>query len=242
MGLDVDELLELVELAVHLEDGDLLAKEGVGAVEELDARVRAGELAAAGDPRNGGALVEEVGGVEVLDTLLHDHANAEDLALVVVGDELGGEHLDHDVGILLLGVDELIEIGLARLDGSLDGLEGVTTLGHVTLDLPGELDVVGDVEVDLEIEHVADALVGEGVETLEDKDGGGLDLLGGVEHAGDVVVDGLVDRLALHESLGLLVHEVCRGGRGGGPGQLRNFDKAEFAIENIPRGERSGAS
>ena len=30
------------------------------------------------------------------------------------------------------------------------------------LDLPGELDVVGDVEVDLEVEHVADALVGEG--------------------------------------------------------------------------------
>ena len=54
------------------------------------------------------------------------------------------------------------------------------------------------------------------VETLEDKDVGGLDLLGGVEHAGDVVVDGLVDRLALHESLGLLVHEVCRGDGEGG--------------------------
>ena len=173
------------------------------------------ELAAAGDPRNGGALVEEVGGVEVLDTLLHDHANAEDLALVVVGDELGGEHLDHDVGILLLGVDELIEIGLARLDGSLDGLEGVTTLGHVTLDLPGELDVVGDVEVDLEIEHVADALVGKGWRPSRIRMEGDSIFSAGVEHAGDVVVDGLVDRLALHESLGLLVHEVCRG-RGGG--------------------------
>ena len=211
VGLDVDELLELVELAVHLEHGNLLTEEGVGSVEELDARVRAGQLAAAGDPRDGGALVEKVGGVKVLDTLLHDHAHAEDLALVVVGDELGGEHLDDDIGVLLLGVDELVEVGLARLDRSLDGLERVATLGHVALNLPGELNVIGDIEVNLEVEHLTDTLVREGVEALENENVGGFNLLGGVEHASDVVVDGLVHGLALLERLDLVVHEVCYG-------------------------------
>ena len=84
----------------------------------------------------------------------------------------------------------------------------MATLGHVTLDLPRELDVVGDVEVDLEVEHVANALVREGVEALEDEDVRGLDLLRGVEHAGDVVVDRLLDGLALLERLDLVVHEV----------------------------------
>ena len=230
MRLDVDELLELVELAVHLEHGNLLAEEGVGAVEELDAGVGARELAAAGDPGDGGALVEEVGRVEVLDTLLHDHAHAQDLALVVVGDELRGEHLDDDVGVRLLGVDERVEVGLARLDGGLDGLQGVATLGHVALDLPGELHVVGDVEVDLEVEHLAHALIREGVEALEDQDVGGLDRLRGVHHAGDVVVDALLHGLTLLERLDLVVHEVC--GSKGGTGRSVSSPSRRFAMNN----------
>mmetsp|Transcript_5430 Transcript_5430/g.18886 ORF Transcript_5430/g.18886 Transcript_5430/m.18886 type:complete len:398 (-) Transcript_5430:65-1258(-) len=206
--LHVDELLELVELAVHLHDGHLLAVPRVRAVEELDARVRARELAAARDPADGRALVVQVHGVKELDALLLDHAHAQDLALVVVRDELRGQHLEDDVAHLLLRVDVRVKVGLARLDGRLDRLEGVAALGHVALDLPRELDVVGDVEVDLEVVHVAHALVVEGVQALHDEDLGGGDLLRRVEEAGHVVVDRLLDGLALHQVLHLAVHVV----------------------------------
>jgi hypothetical protein len=46
------------------------------------------------------------------------------------------------------------------------------------------------------------------VEALEDQDVGGHNLLGGVHHAGDVVVDALLHGLALLQVLDLLVHEV----------------------------------
>jgi hypothetical protein len=50
----------------------------------------------------------------------------------------------------------------------LDGLQGVAALGHVTLDLPRELHLVGDVQVDLEVQQVAHALVVERVQALDD--------------------------------------------------------------------------
>ena len=84
----------------------------------------------------------------------------------------------------------------------------MTTLLHITLDLPVELDLVGDVKVEREVEEVTDTLVEHGVKTLNDDDGGGLDGLGGVEGTIDVVVDGLGDGLAILECLDLLVHEV----------------------------------
>jgi hypothetical protein len=46
------------------------------------------------------------------------------------------------------------------------------------------------------------------VQTFDDKDLGRRDKLRRVEEAGDVVVDGLLDRLALLDRLHLLVHEV----------------------------------
>ena len=110
VGLDVDELLEVVEGTVHLDYGDVVAVEGVGTVLELDAGEGAGELLSAGLPVDLGTLVEEVAGGEVLDALLLDHADAEGLG-VVLG-ELGGEDLDGEVGELLLGGDESVEVGL----------------------------------------------------------------------------------------------------------------------------------
>ena len=79
-------------------------------------------------------------------------------------------HLDDDVGRLLLGVDVGVEVGLARLDGGLDGLQRVAALLHVALDLPGELDLVADVQVDLEVQQVGHALVVEGVQPLQHHD------------------------------------------------------------------------
>lgn len=72
---------------------DLLAIVGVRPIEELDAGEGAGELAAARDPRDGGALVEEEAGVEELDTLLLDEAHTQHLALLLVRNQLRGQHL-----------------------------------------------------------------------------------------------------------------------------------------------------
>jgi len=71
----------------------------------------------------------------------------EDLALLLVGHEVRGQHLDDHVGVAALGRHVGVEVRLARLDGLLDGLERVAALDHVALDLPGELDVVGDVQI-----------------------------------------------------------------------------------------------
>ena len=71
----------------------LLPKVCVGAIEELDAGKGAGQLAAAGDPGDGGALVEQVGGLEELDALLLDEAHPQYLALLFIGDQLRGQHL-----------------------------------------------------------------------------------------------------------------------------------------------------
>ena len=177
-------------------------------VVELDARERARQLAPARDPRDRRALVEQERRAEQLLALLLDQAHPQDLALLLVGHELRRQHLDDDVRELLLRVDELVKVGLARLDRRLDRLERVAALGHVALDLPRELDLVRDVEVDLEVEQVAHALVVEGVQALDDEDLGGLDPLRRVEEPGHVVVDGLVDGLALAQRLDLLVHEV----------------------------------
>lgn len=53
----------------------------------------AGQLAAAGDPGHGGALVKQVHRVKQLLAVLHDQAHAQDLALLLVGHQLGGQHL-----------------------------------------------------------------------------------------------------------------------------------------------------
>lgn len=71
----------------------LLAVVGVWPVEELDAGEGAGELAAAGDPGDGGALVEEEGGLEEVDALLLDEAHAQHLALLLIRYELRRQHL-----------------------------------------------------------------------------------------------------------------------------------------------------
>ena len=78
------ELLQIVELAVHLEHGHVVAQELVGAVGELDARVGAGQLLAARRPLDRGALVEQISGVEVIFTFLLDELDLEDLALLLV--------------------------------------------------------------------------------------------------------------------------------------------------------------
>ena len=205
-GLNVDELLEVVEGSVHLDDGDVLSKVLLLLRGKLHSGCGGGKLGLGGDPVNVGALVEEEGGVEVSDTVLLDAPDTE--GLLVFGVELSGEDLNDHVGVLLLGIDEGVKVGLTGLDGSHDGLEGVTTLLHVTLDLPVELDIGGDVKVEGKVKKVTDALVVHGVKSLNDDDGGRLDGLRGVKGSVHVVVDGLLNGLSVLEGLDLLEHQV----------------------------------
>ena len=105
-------------------------------------------------------------------------------------------------------MSHLVKIGLPRLDGRLDRLQTVPTLLHVALNLPGKLDVVRDVQVEAEVQQVAHSRVVHGVQALDDDNGGGLNGLRGVEGSVDVVVDGLLYRLAALQGGELLVHEV----------------------------------
>ncbi len=71
----------------------LLAIVGVRSIEELDAREGASELAATGNPRDGGSLVKQEAGVEELDTLLLDESHTQHLALLLIRNQLSGQHL-----------------------------------------------------------------------------------------------------------------------------------------------------
>ena len=128
--------------------------------------------------------------------------------LLVLGVELGREDLNDVVGVLLLGLNVGIEIGFTGLDGCHDGFEGVTTLFHIALDLPVELDIRGDIKVKGEVDEFTDTVINEGVESLNDDDGGGLDLLGCVKGSVNVVVNGLHDALSVLKGLDMLIHEV----------------------------------
>ena len=82
-----------VRCRIEAEEGHLLAVVCVRAVVELNAGEGARDLAATWDPGDGGALVEEVDGVEELLALLLDEAHAQHLALLLVGDQLRGQYL-----------------------------------------------------------------------------------------------------------------------------------------------------
>jgi len=161
--LNLGHVGDLAVLAVDAHDHCVLAVPLLGALEDLEAGAVTGVDAGRGhgELRN---VIENVGGLEVLDALDLDHLDLE-MLLVVLG-ELGGEHLDHAVGLVLLGVDVRIEIGLASLDGLLDRVDGVPTLLVVTLHLPVELDLGGDVNIDAEVHERVYTVVVEGVQTL----------------------------------------------------------------------------
>ena len=78
--------------------------------------------------------------------------------------------LQDDISMLLLGVDVGIEVRLAGVDGLLDALGRVAALLHVPLQLPGKLDIVTDVQVQLEVQQVPHALVKEGMKALHHQD------------------------------------------------------------------------
>mmetsp|Transcript_6980 Transcript_6980/g.42763 ORF Transcript_6980/g.42763 Transcript_6980/m.42763 type:complete len:249 (-) Transcript_6980:434-1180(-) len=208
MRLHINELIELVKLAIHLQNRYFLTIVSVWAVEELDTRVTACQLAAARNPADGGTLVVEVHRGEVFHALLLDHPHAQHLALIVIRNQLGWQHLDDNIRHLLLRIDVSIKIRLASLNGCFDGLKGMTSLGHVTLDLPGKLNIIRDVEVDLEVQQVTHTLVKEWVEPLNDQDVRCFDGLCRIQDSRHMVVDGFVYWLSLPQGFYLVIHEV----------------------------------
>mmetsp|Transcript_21319 Transcript_21319/g.56133 ORF Transcript_21319/g.56133 Transcript_21319/m.56133 type:complete len:424 (+) Transcript_21319:199-1470(+) len=195
LRLDVDQLVERLDLAVHLEHRDGLAEPLVLVRLELDARRGRRQLVAVGHPRDVGALVHQVRRRQRLDRVLGDQLHLEELARRVV-DEVREEHLDDDVGLRLLRLNVRGEVGLAAVDRGLHVLHGRAALGNIALRLPRELDLVRDVKVDGQVERLSDAIVVHRVQALEDDDRRRRHLLVRVELARDVVVDGLADGLA----------------------------------------------
>eukprot|EP00166_Cyanidium_caldarium_P004525 ctg_480.g156 len=86
--LDVDQLLELIELAVHLDGGKVAPVEHLRPVAETNARIGARETAAARRPHDGRSLVEQVRGGEARHALALHQPHLEHLAFLVVGNEL----------------------------------------------------------------------------------------------------------------------------------------------------------
>ena len=151
-------------------------------------------------------MVEDVAGAEVFDSLFLDALDAKSLLVFLV--KFSGKNLNDEIRELLLGVDVGVEVGFTGFDRGHDGLKRMTTLFHVTLDLPVKLDLRRDVEVKSEVKEITNTFVVHGVETFENDDRGGFNGLGSVERSIDVVVDWLADSLSVLESLNLLVHQI----------------------------------
>ena len=66
------------------------------------------------------------------------------------------DRLDDDVGLRLLRLDVRSEVRLARIDRGLHLLHRRAALGDVALRLPRELDRIGDVKVDRQVERLWD--------------------------------------------------------------------------------------
>eukprot|EP01083_Nonionella_stella_P176163 615695_1 len=84
----------------------------------------------------------------------------------------------------------------------------MSTLLHITLDLPVKLNIIRDIKVKGEIKKVTYALVVHGVKSLENDDRGGLNSLRGIKGSVYVVVNGLADGLSVLQGLYLLEHQV----------------------------------
>eukprot|EP01083_Nonionella_stella_P288395 981374_1 len=119
----------------------------------------------------------------------------------------------------------------------------MSTLLHITLDLPVELDIRADVEVKGEVNELAHALINEGVKSLNDDDRGGLNLLRGVHGSVHVVVDGLHDGLSVLKRLDVLEHEVellLGGVQGGEARDLAALAVVEMVIIEADDGGHVG--
>mmetsp|Transcript_7866 Transcript_7866/g.17122 ORF Transcript_7866/g.17122 Transcript_7866/m.17122 type:complete len:262 (+) Transcript_7866:293-1078(+) len=140
--LDSHVVVDVGDLAVHLHHGAVVAHEVL---------LVGGDLQAARLGLDRGISHRNVGGGhhsacrgEALLAQLGDELDLEVGAYGFLGDDRG-QHGDHDISRGHLGSHEGREVRLALLDVGLHLLAGPAALSHVSLDLPGELDLIGDV-------------------------------------------------------------------------------------------------
>ncbi len=119
----------------------------------------------------------------------------------------GGEAHD-DVGVAPLRPDERLGLGLTLVEVGQHLRLGVAAVAGVTADLPPPADLLGRVEVDLDVEAGLRQPGVERQQPLDDHELPGLDQLGPVEGAVGVAVDGLQDGLAHGKKLEVLLHDL----------------------------------
>ena len=153
--------------------------------------------------------------------------------LLVLRVEVGGKNLNNVVSILLLGLNVGIKIRLTSLNRSHDRLKRVTTLFHITLDLPVELNIGRDVKVKGEVDEFTNTVVNEGVKTFNDDNRSGGNLLRSIKGSVDVVVNRFHNSLSLLKSLNVLEHEVellLSGVKSGKSRNLTSFTVVKMVV------------
>ncbi len=119
-----------------------------------------------------------------------------------------GLERDDDVGVVALRPDERFGVGLAPVELGEHLVGRVAAARAVALHLPVAAKLLGRVEVDAHVEHLAQLRVGEGVQPLGDHEPPGREVLGRGERAVDVRVVRLHDRLALAQVAEVLREDV----------------------------------
>ena len=79
----------------------------------------------------------------------------------------------------------------------------MSTLCHITLDLPGEFDFVRNIKINAEINQIVDTVVVERMQTFNDKDLRRCDIFRGIQKSRNMVVNGLGNALTLFQSFHL---------------------------------------
>ena len=119
----------------------------------------------------------------------------------------------------------------------------MTTFFHITLDLPVQFDIGGDVQVQGEVQQVTQTVVVHGVQTLKDNDRSRFNCFRSVKCTIDVVVDGFFHSLPLLEGLDLFVHEikvVLKWVQGGETGHLTSITVIKMVIIKTDHGGKVG--
>src|SRR5579883_3384828 len=170
MLLDVNDFLELVKLTNDLQHRDAMPVVNIGAVMHPNTGVGAGELASAGNPIDRRSLIKEICGLKAFDPIPLDHLDAKHLALFVIFDQLGRQHLNDHISKLFLGIDVGFEVWTTGINRRQNVLVGMSPLRHIALNLPGNLYLIANIEVNAEIKKATDTLIVERMQPFNHDD------------------------------------------------------------------------
>ncbi len=130
---------------------------------------------------------------------------AVEVLLVLAGAWLEG---DDDVGVVALGTDVALRVGLAPVELGEHLVGRVAAPRAVALHLPVAAQLLGRIEVDAHVEVVGELAVVEAEQPLGDDEAARLEVDGRAEGAVGVLVDGLHDRLLAPQVVEVLGEDV----------------------------------